>query len=151
VHQLVNKRLLFLFFLHCPITSSLSDPSVALASWRTEEEFTFQLSFTIITLCFQQCWSFKVMTTHVHNAHHHTVCMLPVVLPFSNDNAHVPVCFWYQQQLHIWPLLTDVFLLVYHHDNLQPAGRNLTDWSRVIEQAKPLVHFFQAIFLHHFL
>lgn len=51
--------------------------------------------------------------------------MLPVFVPLNVVTASVTVCFWYQWWLHSWPLITDVFLMVYHHNTLLPSGSSI--------------------------
>lgn len=63
--------------------------------------------------------------------------------------ACISVHFWYKQQLHLWPLVTDTVVLVYYDVTLlaphNPAGRNLLDWRQVTMQAKPsLISLYQS-------
>jgi len=66
----------------------------------------------------------------------------------------ISVHFWYKQQLHLWPLVTDTVVLVYYDVTLwtpcNPAGRNLLDWREVTMQAKPKLHPSVSIFLNNF-
>jgi hypothetical protein len=92
--------------------------SSALASCNTDNKFPLQITCITLTSCLQQHRSSKVITTHVWSAHHQNVCMLPV-MSLNVANACIPVCFWYQQQIHLWSLVSDVLLLVYNHHNLK--------------------------------
>jgi len=85
--------------------------------------------------------------------HCHTVCVLPPVTLLNVATASVPVHFWYQWQLHLWPLLTHAFLMVDHHYTLStsctPTETKLVGSSQVTVWAKQPVRFFQSIFLHN--
>ena len=80
--------------------------------------------------------------------------MLPHAVPLNFATECMPIHFWYQWWLQSWPLLTDAFLLVYHHDTLatscNPTERNLRGSEWAMELAKQQVCFFQFIFLHIF-
>jgi hypothetical protein len=86
------------------------------------------------------------VTTHVWNVHHSAN-------RFASECCHssIPVCFWYQQWLCLWPLLADALLLVHHCDTLltswNPTERNLMGLSHKTKWAKPLVHLFLSIFI----
>jgi hypothetical protein len=60
-----------------------------------------------------------------------------VVVPLNIATACI--CFWYHLPLHLWPLPTDAFLLVYHRDTLSTScnltERNMMDSSRVTERS----------------
>jgi hypothetical protein len=79
------------------------------------------------------------------------LCMMPIILPMNVATAGIPVCFWYQHWLHLWPVLGDALLLVYHRETLltscNPIERNLMGLSHKIKWAKPLVHLFLSIFI----
>jgi hypothetical protein len=68
--------------------------------------------------------------------------------------ACILIHFWYLGWLHLWPLLTDALLLVYHHDTISisfnPTERNVMDLSRKTELAKPSVHTFLFNFCSKF-
>jgi hypothetical protein len=72
--------------------------------------------------------------------------MLAVVVPLNVATAYIPVSFCYQWWLHLWPLLTNALLLVYHCDTLStlciPIERNLMGLGQASEQTKPPIHFF---------
>lgn len=44
--------------------------------------------------------------------------MLPIAVLLNTAFARIPVCFWHQWWLQLWPLLIDALLLVYHYDLL---------------------------------
>jgi hypothetical protein len=77
--------------------------------------------------------------------------MLLIVVLFNVATACIPIRFWYQWGLHLWLLLTEALLLVYHHDPLStscnPTERILMGLRQETMQAKPLVHPFLSI--HH--
>jgi len=79
--------------------------------------------------------------------------MLPPVMLLNVATASVPVHFWYQWQLYLWPLLTHAFLMVDHRYTLStscnPTETNLVGSSRVTEWAKQPICFLQFIFLHN--
>jgi hypothetical protein len=68
--------------------------------------------------------------------------------------ACISVHFWYKQQLHLSPLVTDTVVLVYYDVTLltpfNPTGRNLMVWRRVTMQTKPPLQLSISIFLNDF-
>jgi hypothetical protein len=76
------------------------------------------------------------------------VCILPLIVPLTVDSAHFPLCFCYQQQLHLWSVVTDCCILDYHHDTLstscKPTEINPVGPNWVTEHAMPVL----SIFLH---
>jgi hypothetical protein len=101
---------------------------------------------------YQDC-SFKAIKTHVQSARHRTVRTLLIFVSLNVATWSMPFCFWYHQWLHLWPLLTAAFILVYHCDALSTScnpTQNLMGWSQVTEWAKLPAHFFQTVFFHNF-
>jgi hypothetical protein len=62
----------------------------------------------------------------------------------------VPVWFWYQQWLHLWLLLTNALLQVYHDTlstSCNPTERNLMGLHWESEPSKLLAHLFLSTFI----
>jgi len=81
-----------------------------------------------------------------------TVISVYTVVPLKVATACDPVRFWYQFWLHLWLYWLMLYLLPpkYALDFVQPHKTKIIGSSRVIDRAKPPLHFFQSIFLHYF-